>query len=59
MHKKTFSNNNCFLIKKQLLLSKYFIVVSTHGFSKTTAKTPPKEIAKAEQIMKKYFDTKK
>jgi len=35
------------------------IVVSTHGFSKTTAKTPPKEIAKAEQIMKKYFDAKK
>lgn len=35
------------------------IVVSTHGFLKTTAKTPSKEIAKAERIMKEYFDGKK
>ncbi len=35
------------------------IVISTHGFSKTTAKTPFNEIAKAERIMKKYFDDKK
>ena len=35
------------------------IVVSTHGFSKTTTKTPPKEIAKAERMMKHYFEAKK
>ena len=35
------------------------LVVTTHGFLKTTGKTPPKQIAKAERIMKKYFDNKK
>ncbi len=35
------------------------IVVSTHGFSKKTGKTPPKEIEKAERIMKQYFESKK
>lgn len=35
------------------------VVVSTHGFDKKTAKTPPKEIARAERIMKQYFDAKK
>lgn len=35
------------------------IVVSTHGFSKKTGKTPPREIEKAERIMKQYFDAKK
>ena len=35
------------------------VVVSTHGIEKKTAKTPSKEIAKTEQIMKRYFDAKK
>lgn len=35
------------------------VVVSTHGIEKKTAKTPPKEIAKTERIMKQYFDSKK
>ena len=35
------------------------LVVSTHGIEKKTAKTPPKEIAKTERIMKEYFDNKK
>ena len=35
------------------------IVVSTHGIEKKTARTPPKEIAKTERIMKQYFDAKK
>ncbi len=35
------------------------VVVSTHGIEKKTAKTPPKEIAKTERIMKQYFDNKK
>ena len=32
------------------------IVVATHGITKKTQKTPKKEIDKAIQIMKKYFE---
>jgi len=35
------------------------IVISTHGIEKKTAKTPSKEIAKTERIMKEYFEAKK
>jgi len=34
------------------------IVVATHGIVKKTQKTPKKEIAKATDLMNKYFDTK-
>lgn len=34
------------------------LIVATHGIDKKTNKTPPKEIKKAEQIKKKYFETK-
>lgn len=34
------------------------LVVATHGIIKKTQKTPRKEIAKAETIMKEYFDLK-
>jgi phage-related protein len=33
-------------------------VVATHGFIKTTAKTPPKEITKAEEIRGQYLENK-
>jgi len=32
------------------------VVVATHGILKTTQKTPPKEIKKAEEIRKQYLD---
>lgn len=35
------------------------LVVATHGIIKKTQKTPKKEIAKAEDIMKQYFEFKK
>lgn len=35
------------------------LVISTHGIEKKTGKTPPKEIAKTERIMKQYFEAKK
>lgn len=35
------------------------LVIATHGFIKKTWKVPQKEIAKAEQIRKDYFNTKK
>ena len=37
---------------------KGIIVVLFNGFQKKTQKTPPKEIEKAMQIMKEYFDYK-
>jgi phage-related protein len=33
-------------------------VVATHGIIKKPQKTPKKEIARAETIMKKYFELK-
>ena len=35
------------------------IIVATHGIIKKTQKTPSKEIAKAEEIKRKYFEIKK
>ena len=35
------------------------LVVATHGIIKKTQNTPKKEIAKAEAIMKYYFENKK
>lgn len=35
------------------------LVIATHGFVKKTQKTPPKEISKAETIMKDYYKSKK
>lgn len=35
------------------------LVVATHGIIKKTQKTPKKEIARAEAIMKQYFEFKK
>lgn len=35
------------------------LIVATHGIIKKTQKTPKKAIAKAEAIMKQYFDLKK
>ena len=35
------------------------LVIATHGFIKKTQKTTPKEIAKAEDIRKAYFNSKK
>ena len=34
------------------------LVVATHGILKKTQKTPPKEIEKAEEIRRQYFNNK-
>lgn len=34
------------------------LVVATHSILKKTQKTPPKELKKAEEIRKQYFDNK-
>lgn len=38
---------------------KHTLIVCSHGFDKKSNKTPPKEIKKAEQIKKRYFEDKK
>lgn len=35
------------------------LVIATHGLIKKTQKTPHKEIAKAEEIRKQYFNSKR
>lgn len=35
------------------------LVIATHGIIKKTQKTPSKEIAKAEEIRRRYFEAKK
>jgi phage-related protein len=37
---------------------KVTIVIATHGIVKKTKKTPKKEIEKATELMKKYFEYK-
>lgn len=34
------------------------MIIATHGFEKTTQKTPPREIARAEKIRKEYLSDK-
>ena len=34
------------------------LVIATHGILKKTQKTPPKEIKKAEEIRREYFENK-
>lgn len=38
--------------------NKETLVVATHGILKKTQKTPQKEIKKAEEVRKQYFDNK-
>lgn len=35
------------------------LVIATNGFVKKTQKTPPKEVSKAEEIRRRYFEAKK
>lgn len=35
------------------------LIFTTHGIVKKTQKTPPREIARAERLMKEYFEKKK
>lgn len=34
------------------------MIIATHGFEKSTQKTPPREIARAEKIRKEYLSDK-
>lgn len=39
--------------------NKHSLVIATHGFIKKSAKTPAKEIARAEKIMNEYYNRQK
>jgi len=39
--------------------NKRSLVIATHGFIKKSAKTPAREIARAEKIMNEYYNTQK
>ena len=44
---------------KVVLTEEETLVIATHGIVKKTQKTPQKEITKAEEIRKEYFNNKK
>ena len=56
---RTIFNGNCYRLFSFWDTESDTLVVATHGIVKKTQKTPPKEIAKAEEIRKEYFKQKK
>ena len=55
---RTIFNGNCYRLFSFWDTESETLVVATHGIVKKTQKTPPKEIAKAEEIRKEYFKQK-
>ena len=55
---RTLFNGNCYRLFSFWDTEEQTLVVATHGIVKKTQKTPPKEIEKAEQIRKEYFNNK-
>ncbi len=56
LHNKTYYRLFAFWDKTD---KRGIIIIATHGIEKKTAKTPSKEIARAERIMQEYFAAKK
>lgn len=56
---RTLFNGNCYRLFSFWDTEKQTLVVATHGIVKKTQKTPKKEIEKAEQIRKEYFNDKR
>ena len=55
---RTIFNGNCYRLFSFWDTESETLVIATHGIVKKTQKTPPKEIAKAEEIRKEYFKQK-
>lgn len=55
---RTLFNGNCYRLFSFWDTEEQTLVVATHGIVKKTTKTPKKEIEKAEQIRKEYFNDK-
>ena len=56
---RTLYNGICYRLFSFWDTEEETLVIATHGIVKKTQKTPLKEIAKAEEIRKEYFDNKK
>lgn len=55
---RTLFNGNCYRLFSFWDTETGTLIVATHGIVKKTQKTPPKEIAKAEEIRQQYFELK-
>ena len=56
---RTLYNGICYRLFSFWDTEEETLVIATHGIVKKTQKTPLKEIAKAEEIRKEYFNNKK
>ena len=55
---RTLFNGNCYRLYSFWDTDTETLVIATHGIIKKSQKTPLKEITKAEEIRKKYFELK-
>ena len=55
---RTLFDGNCYRLFSFWDTETDTLIVATHGIVKKTQKTPPKEIAKAEELRKRYFEQK-
>lgn len=55
---RTLFNGNCYRLFSFWDTETDTLVIATHGIVKKSQKTPPKEIIKAEEIRRKYFELK-
>lgn len=55
---RTLFNGNCYRLFSFWDTETSTLVIATHGIVKKTQKTPTKEIAKAEEIRRQYFELK-
>ena len=55
---RTLFNGSCYRLFSFWDTETETLVIATHGIVKKSQKTPPKEIIKAEEIRKKYFELK-
>ena len=55
---RTLYNGNCYRLFSFWDTETGTLIVATHGIIKKTQKTPAKEIAKAEEIRRQYFEQK-
>ncbi len=55
---RTLYNKSCYRLFAFWDTERDTLVVATHGIVKKTQKTPYKEIKKAQEIMKRYFENK-
>ena len=55
---RTLFNGSCYRLFSFWDTKIETLIIATHGIVKKSQKTPPKEIIKAEEIRKKYFELK-